>query len=98
MQFCEFLLRKSPANPDSRTRLSDVLHAKACTLATSAPPRFRWVKAPTNEELTQLTHTIARRIGRFLERQGLLERDADDCMDAGGRATPGAVAEGQGEG
>jgi AraC-like DNA-binding protein len=31
MQFCEFLLRKSPAYPDSRTRLSDVLHAKACT-------------------------------------------------------------------
>jgi len=44
------------------------------------------VKAPTSAELTQLTHTIARRVGRFLERQGLLERDADDCMDAGGRA------------
>ena len=26
--------------------------------------------------------TIARRVGRYLERQGLLERDADDCMDA----------------
>ena len=33
--------------------------------------RFRWVKAPTN-----LAHGIAHRIGRFLERQGLLERDA----------------------
>jgi len=70
--------------------------------------RFRWIKAPTREELTQLAHTIASRVGRFLERQGLLERDADDCMDAGGtppgmeavdrvgnkrsRATPGAVA------
>ena len=41
--------------------------------------RFRWVKAPTSAELTQLTHTIAQRVGRFLERQGLLERDADDC-------------------
>ena len=30
--------------------------------------RFRWVKAPTSAELTQLTHTIAWRIGRFLER------------------------------
>jgi len=55
--------------------------------------RFRWVKASTSQELTQLAHTIAHRVGRFLERQGLLERDADDCMDAGGRATQGAVAE-----
>ena len=37
--------------------------------------RFRWVKAPTSNELTQLTHTIAQRIARFLERQGLLERE-----------------------
>ena len=55
--------------------------------------RFRWVKAPTSAELTRLAQTLAQRIGRFLERQGLLERDADDCMDAGGRATQGAVAE-----
>jgi hypothetical protein len=40
--------------------------------------RFRWVKAPTNQELTQLAHTIAHRVGRFLERQGLLERDAEN--------------------
>lgn len=26
--------------------------------------RFRWVKAPTSAELTQLTQTLARRIGR----------------------------------
>ena len=55
--------------------------------------RFRWVSSPTTQELTQLTQTIARQVGRYLERQGLLERDADDCMDAGGRATQGAVAE-----
>ena len=60
--------------------------------------RFRWVSSPTTQELTQLSQTIARRVGRYLERQGLLERDADDCMDAavrrpGGRATNGAVAE-----
>ena len=36
---------------------------------------FRRVKAPTNDELTQLTHTIARRVARHLERQGLLARD-----------------------
>jgi hypothetical protein len=55
--------------------------------------RFRWVKAPTSAELTDLAHSIAQRLGRFLERRGLLEHDADDCMDAGGRATQGAVAE-----
>ena len=38
--------------------------------------RFRWVKAPTSAELTHLTHTIAHRVARYLERQGLLERDA----------------------
>ena len=40
--------------------------------------RFRWVKAPTSEELTRLTHTIAHRVGRYLERQGLLERDVEN--------------------
>ena len=53
--------------------------------------RFHWVSSPTTQELTQLSQTIARRVGRYLERQGLLERDADGCMDAavrrpGGRA------------
>jgi hypothetical protein len=38
--------------------------------------RFRWVKTPTSEELTQLTHTIAQRIARYLERHGWLVRDA----------------------
>ncbi len=45
--------------------------------------RFRWVKAPTSQELTQLSHTIAHRIGRFLERQGLLERDAENSYLTG---------------
>ncbi len=45
--------------------------------------RFRWVKAPTGQELTQLAHTIAHRVGRFLERQGLLERDAENSYLAG---------------
>ncbi len=39
--------------------------------------RFCWVKAPTSAELTQLTHTIAHRLARYLERQGLLVRDAE---------------------
>lgn len=40
--------------------------------------RFRWVKTPTNEEVTQLAHTIAHRVSRVLERQVLLERDAEN--------------------
>jgi len=27
--------------------------------------RFRWVKAPTSDELTQLAHTIAHRLARY---------------------------------
>ncbi len=45
--------------------------------------RFRWVKAPTSAELTGLADTIARRVGRFLERQGLLESDAENSWLAG---------------
>ena len=40
--------------------------------------RFCWVSSPTTQELTQLLQTIARRVGRYLERQGLLERDAEN--------------------
>ena len=40
--------------------------------------RFRWVSSPTTQELTQLSQTIARRVGRYLERQGLLEQDAEN--------------------
>ena len=50
------------------------------------PMRFRRVKAPTNAELTQLTHTIAYRAARYLERQGLLERDTGNIY-----LTPEAV-------
>ncbi len=41
-------------------------------------PRFRSVKAPTGDELTQLTHTIAHRVARYLERQCLLVRDGQN--------------------
>jgi len=40
------------------------------------PIRFRRSKAPTSDELTLLTHAIAKRVARYLERQGLLVRDA----------------------
>ncbi len=45
--------------------------------------RFRWVRAPTSAELAGLTQTLARRIGRFLERHGLLERDTENSYLAG---------------
>ena len=45
--------------------------------------RFRWVKAPASTELTQLAHVIALRVGRYLERQGLLERDAENSYLTG---------------
>jgi hypothetical protein len=53
--------------------------------------RFRWVKAPTSAELAGLTQTLARRIGRFLERQGLLERDADSSYLVGDVLEPGPM-------
>ncbi len=40
--------------------------------------RFRWVKAPTSAELAQLAHTLAHRVGRYLERQGWLTQDAEN--------------------
>jgi hypothetical protein len=52
-------------------------HGKLC---------FHRVKAPNVDELKSLVHAISHRVARFLEKRGFLERDADDCMDAGGRA------------
>ena len=46
--------------------------------AANGSTRFQWVKAPTRETVIQLTHMLADRIGRFLERQGLLERDCEN--------------------
>ena len=44
---------------------------------------FCWVKAPASAELARLTRDLAQRIGRYLERQGLLERDAENSYLAG---------------
>src|SRR3989344_98345 len=43
-----------------------------------SPARFRWVKAPTSDELTGLAHRISQRTVVFLERKGLLARDAEN--------------------
>ena len=44
------------------------------------PMWFQHVKAPNRAELTRLTHTIAQRVGRYLERQGLMERDTGNIF------------------
>ena len=43
----------------------------------SSSSRFRWVTELASYELAQITHTIAHRLARYLECQGLLVRDAD---------------------
>jgi len=41
------------------------------------PPRFQRVKAPDKGELEELVQLISQRVGRCLERQGLLEQDTE---------------------
>jgi hypothetical protein len=53
--------------------------------------RFRWVKAPSSGELTQLAYRIARRVGRFLERQGWLERNAENSYLASAAVDEGPM-------
>ena len=43
-----------------------------------ASDRFHRVNAPASGELTQLVHTITHRVGRYLKRQGWVERDAEN--------------------
>ena len=57
--------------------------------------RFRWVKAPTHDELTQLTHSIAQRAAHYLERQRMLVRDGENSFfpfQCGGRGADGSSA------
>jgi hypothetical protein len=43
------------------------------------PPRFQCVKAPDKNELEDLVQLISQRVGLCLERQGLLEQDAEQA-------------------
>ena len=47
-------------------------------LASASVPCFRRVKAPTPADLERLVHRRSRRIGRHLERRGLLVRDIEN--------------------
>jgi hypothetical protein len=38
---------------------------------------FQRTNAPTQEELAQLVHSISHRVARYLERQGILQRDEE---------------------
>jgi len=70
-----------PAPPAFRTALG----------APNGSVRFRWVKAPTSTELTDLAYTMAQRLGRFLARQGVLESDTEDSYLAGEAAEVGPL-------
>ena len=43
------------------------------------PPRFQRVKAPNKDELEDLVQLISQRVGRCLERQGLLKQDTESA-------------------
>ena len=58
--------------------------------------RFHQTKAPTEKELDQLTHTLAHRVGRYLERQGLLERDVENSYQMADELDSGPMAQLQG--
>jgi hypothetical protein len=66
-------------------------------LTDTDPPYLKAVCAPTRAELQALVQRISERIGRHLERKGLLERDVESthlALDAGGEDD--ALAELQG--
>ena len=48
--------------------------------AKRCPMRFLKVTSPTKAELTRLTQKIARRVGRYLDCQGLIERDTGNIF------------------
>src|SRR5690606_14174157 len=65
------------------------LLSRSCYLAGTEPPVFRRIAPPSAAELQALVKRIAERIGRALERQGVLTRDAESSYlalepDAGG--------------
>ena len=58
--------------------------------------RFHPTKAPTAAKLSELAHTLAFRIGRYLERQGLQERDTENSYLVGDEIDAGPLAQLQG--
>jgi len=58
--------------------------------------RFHPTKAPSAAELSDLAHTLAFRIGRYLECRGLLERDAENSYLVGDEIDAGPLSQLQG--
>jgi hypothetical protein len=54
--------------------------------------RFRRVSAPSSAELARLTQTLALCIGRYLERQGLLERDVENSWSGCAGTSAGGLS------
>jgi len=54
---------------------------------------FRRVREPISAEFALLPQALAWRIGRYLERQGLLERDAENSYLAGDALESGAMGQ-----
>ena len=43
------------------------------------PPQFQRIKTPNKDELEDLVQLISQRVGRCLERQGLLKQDTESA-------------------
>ena len=60
-------------------------------LVDTQPPVFRRIEPPSERELQALVELLAERIGRALERQGVLVRDAESSFLAFDPATGGGM-------
>ena len=62
-------------NPQVMSRVLKIVHRVISTFLIKRSGRT--VKPPTPEDLDTITHTIAKRVSRYLERAGYLYRDAE---------------------
>ena len=62
-------------NPQVMSRVLNIVHRVISTFLIKRSGRT--VKPPTPEDLDTITHTIAKRVSRYLERAGYLYRDAE---------------------
>jgi len=74
----------------------DSVYVRGTEPAGTTPPRFRRVAAPSALALQGLVECIAERVGRVLERQGLLVRDCEEsylAIDPESEARPGGMSD-----
>jgi len=62
-------------NPNAARPIFICYFWMAYTQKKGGGTKFHRTNAPDQQELTKLVHTISHRVARFLERQGILERD-----------------------